>query len=175
MNKASKAAGAGRGIGPAARSGWRVLAKAILILAVGAGMALAWPWSTDMMWTPVLSPFEKSMSAPPPGTLPQGGGELRPPGREPTNPIPPTPANLEQGRRLFLTYCAVCHGEDAKGGGTVGEKFILAGFDLTLSRPETYIYTRIRQGGVYMPNYREALSPEETWLVVNYVRSLQTE
>src|SRR5258708_25408592 len=30
--------------------------------------------------------------------------------------LPPGSGTPEQGRQLFATYCAVCHGENAKGG-----------------------------------------------------------
>lgn len=126
-----------------------------------------------MVWTPMLAPFEEAMRTPPPGTLPVEGGELRPQPASAENPFQPTAENLEKGRQLFLTYCAVCHGRNAEGGGTVGEKFTLPAFKLTDLRPESYMYDRVRNGGVFMPNYREALSPEEAWLIVTYVRSLQ--
>ncbi|MFQ5776752.1 MAG: c-type cytochrome [Terriglobia bacterium] len=154
-------------------AGRRLLVVALLMLGVGVGLAFGWPWSIDMVWQPILTPFEEGMSAPPPGTLPTQGGEL--PTRDPDlrNPLPATPASLEEGKRLFSTYCAVCHGETGTGKGPVGSKFLVPPFDLTVERPEDYIYTRIRDGGVMMPSYKEALSVEEAWAVVNYVRSLQ--
>lgn len=152
--------------------GWRV-GRIVLLIGLGVGFAFAWPWSKDMMWTPSLSPFEEEMRTPPAGTVPVEGGELRPRPAELRNPFEPTPANLEKGRQLFLTYCAVCHGRNAEGGGTVGEKFTLPAFKLTDLRPESYMYQRVRDGGAFMPSYREALSPREAWLVVTYVRSLQ--
>ena len=33
-------------------------------------------------------------------------------------------ASVENGKRLFLIYCTLCHGPDAKGGGPVAPKFI---------------------------------------------------
>ncbi len=31
--------------------------------------------------------------------------------------IPPSPTSPASGKDMFNTYCAVCHGKDAKGGG----------------------------------------------------------
>jgi mono/diheme cytochrome c family protein len=157
-----------------ARTGRNALILFILVL-FGTGLVFAWPWSVDMVWQPILSPFEQLMFPPPPGTLPVHGGELRMDAQELRNPFPATSESLEQGKQLFLIYCAVCHGEDAKGGGTIGDRLLVAGTDLTLRRPDDYIYTHIRAGGPIMPGYAESLSPEETWAVVNYVRSLQAE
>jgi mono/diheme cytochrome c family protein len=44
-------------------------------------------------------------------------------------PITPTPAN--SGQQMFLTYCAVCHGRDAKGDGPAASALKKAPADLT--------------------------------------------
>lgn len=157
----------------AAKAGRYILTKFILVFVIGVGLVFAWPWSTDMVRQPSIFPFDQLMGAPPPGTLPIRGGELRMDEQELHNPIPATSASLEKGKQLFLTYCAVCHGQDAKGKGTVGSMFLVPAPDITVWRPEEYVYTRIRDGGVFMPSYKESLSTEEAWAVVNYVRNLQ--
>jgi hypothetical protein len=40
--------------------------------------------------------------------------------------------SLELGHRDFLSYCAACHGADAKGDGTLGEFLTLKVPDLTM-------------------------------------------
>ncbi|MBI3003543.1 MAG: cytochrome c, partial [candidate division NC10 bacterium] len=91
-------------------------------------------------------------------------------------PVAPTPASVENGERLFLIYCALCHGADARGGGPVATKFVPPP-DLTLElfrqRTDGFIYATIRDGGALMPPQGEALSPRERWDVVNFLRVLQ--
>jgi mono/diheme cytochrome c family protein len=92
------------------------------------------------------------------------------------NPVEPITASVENGKRLFLIYCTLCHGLDAKGGGPVAPKFIPPP-DLTLDvfrqRTDGFLYATIRDGGALMPGQGEALSPRERWDVVNYLRVLQ--
>ncbi len=93
------------------------------------------------------------------------------------NPVPATAESLKNGEHLYNTYCFVCHGKEGKGDGPV----IKRGFypmNLTTSavvaRTNGYIYAYIRYGGkVMMPSYRESITSDGAWDVVNYVRKLQ--
>ena len=80
------------------------------------------------------------------------------------------PQAHEIGQRLFLNYCARCHGSDAGGGKgfpNLSDKDWLYGGD-----PETIKQTLIhgRQGG--MPPWGAVLNAEQIKDVANYVRSL---
>jgi hypothetical protein len=39
--------------------------------------------------------------------------------------------------------------------------------------PDGYIYGYIRNGGIWMPSYDDAMSSNERWQVVTYLRNLQ--
>ena len=39
--------------------------------------------------------------------------------------------------------------------------------------PDGYLYGTIRNGGIAMPSYADAMSAHERWQVVTFVRSLQ--
>lgn len=165
--------------GDSVRTLARVLAGAAGLLVLGVSLAHGWPWSDDMDKQPSVRPQEAPL-LPPPGTVPRQGQEPRMDrvraGERLRNPVEPTPASLENGKRLFLVYCALCHGPDAKGGGPVAAKFVPPP-DLTLElfrqRPDGFIYATIRDGGALMPAQGEALAPRERWDVVNYLRNLQ--
>lgn len=92
------------------------------------------------------------------------------------NPVEPTDASIENGKRLFDIYCALCHGPDGKGGGPIATKFVPPP-DLTLDifrqRTDGFLYATVRDGGALMPGQAEALSPQERWDIVNYIRRLQ--
>jgi mono/diheme cytochrome c family protein len=92
------------------------------------------------------------------------------------NPVDRTATSVENGKRLFQIYCALCHGPDAKGAGPVASKFVPPP-DLTLEifrqRTDGFLYATIRDGGALMPGQREALSPRERWDIVNYLRDVQ--
>ena len=154
----------------------------IPIRMVGAGNAHAWPWSRDMFRQPSIKPYQKPLDVPSSSVPVEGRDKITTMPREKVevelqNPVEPTEASLQNGERLFHTFCAPCHGAEGKGDGPVIKK----GFypvDLTApgtqQRTDGYIYAYIRAGGkIMMPSYHESLSSKEAWDVINYVRKLQ--
>lgn len=157
----------------------------LLILALaGAGMAgvVVIRWNDNMSQTPKIVPGERVFAAMPAGTVPRTGGELTLPREEREvaakrpNPVMTTPASLAKGKELFLIYCAVCHGPEGKGNGPVSPKFIpppdLTHPSIQKGRSDGYMQHVIGTGGAVMPAYGEALSPQERWEIVNFVRNL---
>ena len=92
------------------------------------------------------------------------------------NPIPATPASVQKGGELFVIYCTPCHGAQGKGNGPVSTKFVppadLTNADLQKGRTDGYWQSYMSVGGAVMPSYGEALSAEERWHVVNFLRTL---
>ena len=88
-------------------------------------------------------------------------------------PLEQVAANAEardMGRRLFLTYCAQCHGSDA--GGAIGFPNLTDKDWLYGGEAET-IKTTIANGRAgIMPALGAALGPDATRQVANYVLSL---
>ena len=93
------------------------------------------------------------------------------------NPLAPTAAELQHGEWLFGTYCMPCHGKDGAGDGPVARLMIVPPADLTFAQPaqrsDGYLYATIRNGSIVMPAYGDAMSAEERWQVVLYLRKLQ--
>ena len=93
------------------------------------------------------------------------------------NPLSSTPEDIAKGKALFATDCAACHGDSGRGDGPVAHllktkpKDLIGGVSKSL--PDGYIYGTIRDGGVTMPSYGDAMSEHERWQVVLFVRSLQ--
>jgi mono/diheme cytochrome c family protein len=95
------------------------------------------------------------------------------------HPLSPTPQILDHGKELFLTDCAPCHGENGEGHGPVAHLLrhppasLITGVSKNL--PDGYIYGYIRNGGIWMPSYGDAMSSTERWEVVLFLRSMQEE
>jgi mono/diheme cytochrome c family protein len=147
---------------------------------IARGSAGAFPWDIDMFRGESVQPLAQSPRVMPPGTLPIDGEP--PMSREEAsaalhNPLKPTPAALAAGKSLFQTNCAVCHGSNARGNGTVSFLLRVPPADLTAGvaaqRSDGYIYATIRNGSIVMPSYADAMSSHERWEVVLYLRSLQ--
>lgn len=84
---------------------------------------------------------------------------------------------LAQGKKLYDTYCTVCHGADGKGKGTLGAAYPLPVPDLTTpayrARKDGFYFAQISLGGGNMPAYGHATSPHERWWIISYLRTLQ--
>ncbi|WP_241789501.1 c-type cytochrome [Sphingobacterium rhinopitheci] len=120
-------------------------------------------------------------------------------GAELVNPLPVTKENLAKGEHLYLVNCAVCHGKDGKGDGSITKDR-----EVTDSRgtrklenfpnPPAYlrsvaanssrggamadlsagkIYHTIFYGLNTMGSHASQLNNDERWEVVMYVQELQ--
>jgi mono/diheme cytochrome c family protein len=157
-----------------------------LLVVAGTGALLggvvAFRWVDNMSQTKRIMPGERNFPMPA-GVVPRGAVAIIPKeqrdlaAREP-NPVKPTEASLAAGRQNYRTFCAPCHGPEGKGGttGPVSVKFIptpdLTNADLQKQRTDGYWHSYIVVGGAVMPAYGEALSSQEAWQIVNYLRTL---
>jgi len=161
------------------------VAAALLLLSYTTG-GWGFPWDKDM----VDQPSEKAQeSLPPaaPGSIPIAGGETLP---APTteagmfdakdeavsivNPVPATPESVARGREFYEMNCLVCHGPEGLGDGPVGQTFEPVPVDLndayTQDQADGQIFFTLTRGRVAMPFYRDALSQQERWDVINFLR-----
>ncbi len=147
----------------------------------GALKAYSFPWNFDMWVQPSLLPYEEPVIYPD-LSVSTTGLRIKPLPREDfenisVSPVAATPQSLEEGEKYYNRYCYVCHGMEGLGDGPV----IKRGFyplNLTtpgvIARTDGYIYAYIRYGGkVMMPSYRESITSDQAWDIVNYVRKLQ--
>ena len=148
----------------------------------------------------------KTAQTPPAGTTPVGFErfpyantleDYERAGAELTNPLERTEANLAKGQALYQVYCAVCHGPEGHGDGSITKDRTLEAENRQLENfppPPSYaksdginssrggamadltdgkIYHTITYGLNMMGSHASQLSPEERWNVVMYVRELQ--
>ena len=157
----------------------------LLIVAAAGGLmgtAVVVRWNDNMTQTPRIVPGERVFRMPA-GVVPRGGEliiprEQRDVAAKAPNPVKISDASVAIGREHFLTFCAPCHGAEGKGGvtGPVATKFIpppdLTNPELQKQRTDGYWHSYIVTGGAVMPAYGEALSAQEAWHVVNFLRAL---
>ena len=157
----------------------------LLIVGAAAGLwgaAIVVRWNDNMTHTLRIMPGERSFPMPT-GVVPRGGEliipkEQRDVAAKKPNPVKTSDASIAIGRERFTTYCVPCHGPEAKGGtsGPVAVKFIptpdLTNAELQKQRTDGYWHSYIVVGGAVMPAYGEALSSQEAWHIVNFLRSI---
>lgn len=186
-NKYNGAAGVSRLAVRAAQLRLAAMAAATAAFVVaGAGAAWSFPWSIDMFRGPAIQPQEVSPRVMPEGTLPVDTGtppqDLEQATIKAHNPLKPTAENIARGKELFTNSCTPCHGESGHGDGPVAHLLHAHGYDpknlvtgTSKGLPDGYIYGYIRDGGIHMPSYADAMNSEERWDVVMYVRQLQAQ
>jgi len=63
--------------------------------------------------------------------------------------VPVKPTSAASGQEMYTTYCAVCHGKDAKGGGPAAEALKVPPPDLTvLAKKENGKYPSMRVSAI---------------------------
>ena len=146
------------------------------------GGVVALRWVDNMTQTPRIVTGERVFVMPT-GIVARGGPvilprEQREAAAKIPNPVKLTPDSVTIGKERFQTFCAPCHGSEAKGGvtGPVAVKFVpppdLTNAQLQAGRTDGYWHSYIMAGGAVMPSYAEAMSAEEAWHIVNFLRSV---
>ena len=167
----------------------RIATRTIVTLLLLCQASLGWgyPWDQDMVDQPIAKP-QRTPAPAGPGSVPVIGGETMP---APTtdvgmdeakdaaaavpNPIPATTESLARGAYLYEINCLVCHGKQGQGDGPVGLKFVTKSpvdlhEDYTQDQADGQLFFTLTRGRALMPFYRDALSVEERWHVINYVK-----
>jgi mono/diheme cytochrome c family protein len=104
-------------------------------------------------------------------TIPEGGKDEK-------SPVKASPDVIRKGKALFTTNCQKCHGPLGKGDGPDSKKDEPAA-DLTDEfryelNPEGILFYKIMNGHPpAMPAFKAKLSKDETWTLVEYVKSLR--
>lgn len=159
----------------------------VLVLTGFATVGSSFPWNKDMVDQPIAKPQRSLAPAEGDGVPTEGGETLPAPDTEAgmfeakdaaaviENPVPATPESIARGAELYQTICLVCHGPEGRGDGPVGRLFEPVPVDLndayTQDQADGQIFFTLTRGRVAMPFYRDALSQQERWDVINYLRA----
>jgi mono/diheme cytochrome c family protein len=110
--------------------------------------------------------------------------EQREAARALTNPIPPTPENIEKGKAIFQGkgFCVTCHGREGRGlegiAGLVGplpRNFTDRAWQEARADGELFWILKNGSRGTAMASFVPlVLTEEEAWQVLLYVRSFNT-
>lgn len=96
-----------------------------------------------------------------------------------TNPLRYTASNAEKGKALYDIYCAICHGAQGNGKGTLVKREKILGVpsydDPGRNITAGSIYHVMYYGINSMGSYASQTSTEERWQIAQYVESLKAK
>ncbi len=94
---------------------------------------------------------------------------------KPASNAPPIPAEIEKGKKLFNSKCAICHfsASPAKKIGP-GLRSLLKRGTYADGKPvdDTSLRAWIEKGGKNMPGFRESLNAEQVRDLIAYLKTL---
>jgi len=93
------------------------------------------------------------------------------------NPIRFTDVSVDRGKKVFVTQCALCHGDKGDGKGDLAKdmKLNLPDFtkpDALAKRTDGELFAIIASGKDPMPSQKGRMTDRHLWNLVNYLRSL---
>jgi len=135
-----------------------------------------------MRETPAVRPHEEPLLLMEKGLVPYSGGEAMfraAEGKDLASPLGHvSPAEIAQGKQLYFTFCAQCHGKDHDGNGTVGQSFHPLPGDLRSEKVQSLadgiIFKEISYGipAGRQPPLATTISVEDRWRIISYLKSL---
>lgn len=93
-----------------------------------------------------------------------------------SNPLKGNAAALAAGKKIYASFCVVCHGDKGKGDGVGASGLSKRPADHTSRQVQAQtdgaLYWMITSGNNPMPSYKTTLTETQRWEVVDFIRSL---
>jgi mono/diheme cytochrome c family protein len=93
------------------------------------------------------------------------------------NPLKSNSEATAEGKKLYSNMCAVCHGNKGRGDGIAGMTLKPRPSNLTQAlvqdQTDGEIYWKLTEGRAPMASYKELLTEEQRWQLVNYLRTFK--
>ena len=92
------------------------------------------------------------------------------------NPLAGNTSVLKDAKILYVNTCSPCHGKNGKGDGPAAASLNPKPADHTSaavqSETDGSLFWKIGDGHTPMPAYKNSLTDNQRWELVNYIRSL---
>lgn len=92
------------------------------------------------------------------------------------NPIPANNDAIGAGMMTYMEHCQSCHGENGNGKGEKAEQLSVAPANFTDAHvmsavTDGELFWKITHGRRPMPSFKDKLTDEERWQLVDYIRT----
>src|SRR5512143_1937454 len=148
--------------------------RSLLLIIASAPLLMAAIWMDDQQ---SYKPYKAPVLTTPAAAVPVSGKEIVSQESELRNPVAATEASLSEGKMLFETNCAMCHGLTSTERGSVGKKLVPPppglDHDMVKGLSDSTIFKAITFGFGRMPAFQDKLMPRERWNLVNFLRTRQ--
>ncbi len=109
--------------------------------------------------------------------MPQTKDWVAPPSAEKvSNPVTSDASSIEAGKNIYKKNCYDCHGKKGKGDGPKSAELDKNPQDFTKAefqkQSDGALFWKITEGKKPMPSFKNELTKEQRWQVINYVRTL---
>ncbi len=92
------------------------------------------------------------------------------------NPLAGNTEILKYAKVVYTTYCSPCHGDKGRGDGVAASGLATKpadhSSDYVQKQTDGALYWMITEGRNPMPTYKTALTDNQRWELVNYIRTL---
>ena len=91
------------------------------------------------------------------------------------NPAAGDPESVARGKQLFLQYCALCHGKQARGDGALAKNLKTRPTNLVQRaghHSDGDFAWKIANGRGDMPAFKNQLTENQIWDLVNFIQGL---
>lgn len=87
-----------------------------------------------------------------------------------------TSAAMNEGKTLYATYCAACHGKNGNGEGAPGMSFEVKPANFhdweTMRQKDGTLFWKLSKGHGAMPGFGNTLTERQRWELIGYLRQL---
>jgi len=92
------------------------------------------------------------------------------------NPVNKTSESIQRGKELYMKRCPSCHGASARGDGPAANGLRQKPSDLAAMagmHEDGDVAWKIAEGRGAMPGWKETLTDEQIWDLVNFIQGLK--
>ncbi len=92
------------------------------------------------------------------------------------NPVAVSQESVSKGEELYNMYCFSCHGDtgygDGPAGGSMGIRPANFHDQRVIKQKDGALFWKLTNGKGNMPPFKEALTEEQRWQLINFLREL---